>query len=421
MKKVHTLSIILWVCIPISHAQDHQKEYHWKPPIQLRIQFGLPDPFLKPDGTRIQSKQEWPRQRDYIIAMLEHYQYGSMPPVPENMVVKETLSEDLFDDSATRKLYTSTLTRNGKTLDFHFGLIKPRGNGPFPVIIKNDRDVPDPLGHEKNRLNTGRLGIPEGALNEALKRGYIYCAYNREDLSSDYGRNLEKNRNSGVFPLYPEYDWGTIAAWAWGYKLIIDYFEKLDFVDIKKITVTGHSRGGKTAFCGGIFEDRIAVTAPNSSGLGGTSSHLFYELIPYPPQVISDHIIYNPHWWAAEYYECAGFESRTPFDAHFGKIAIAPRGFFNTHAYQDYHANPFGAWLTSEAAKIVYQWLDVEQNIAMHLRAGGHAQNTIDWVALLDFCDMYFYGKSKRQYGDYKFSSTNPYPWARIPVNWEAP
>lgn len=429
MKKIFFLVIISLISNTSQAQYKYGKQiYEWKTIPELNYQSALPDPFLKPDGTRVKTKTEWPEQREYIKAMLEHYQYGTMPPVPENVKVAETLSEELFDGLAIRKLYTLTLTRNGKALDFHFGLIKPMGDGPFPVIIKNDRDVPDPMHHDKSKLQYGSFGIPHEALFEALNRGYVYCACNREDLGSDLRGEVEKNRNSGVFPLYPEYDWGTIAAWAWGYKLIIDYFEQLDFIDTGKITVTGHSRGGKTALCGGIYDERIALTAPNSSGLGGTSSHRFDELVAagkpnQPPQTLSMHVTSFPHWWTSNYYKFAGYETKAPFDAHFGKIAIAPRAFFNTHSYQDYHANPLGAWLTTEAAEKVYEWLDAENNNAMHYRTGAHAQSIIDWFALLDFCDQYFYNKppSGKYNTRYDFNAVNPYPWARIPVNWEVP
>ena len=404
------------------------KEYQWEDVTEFKEQIGLPDPFLKPDGTRVQSKEEWTGQQKYIKAMLAHYQYGTMPPAPEHPKVKETLSEDLFDGLATRKLYTLTLKRNNKSVDFHFGLIKPNGDGPFPVIIKNDRDVPDPINHDKAKVAAGSLDIPEEALLDLLNRGYVYCAYNREDLSPDIYKDREACRKQGIFPLYPEYNWGTIAVWAWGYQLIIDYFEQLGFIDMDKIVVTGHSRGGKTALCGGIYDERIAITAPNSSGLGGTASHLYNETTSagYPcnlTQTIIQHKNVTSHWWADEYYKIAGYEALAPFDAHFGMTVLAPRAFFNTHAYQDYWANPLGAWLCCAAAKKVYKWLDAENNIAMHFRTGKHAQGILDCLALLDFSDQYFFNKkpSSKYDVEYDFNKVNPYPWAPIPVKWEVP
>ena len=391
--------IMLCLAMNIAHAQNGET-YVFKPVIELKRNIGLQDPFLKPDGSRVKTKPEWAEQRKYIIAMLKHYQYGEMPPTPEDAAIQETLSEDIYNGTATRKLYTLTMKRNGKSLDFHFGLIKPKGNGPFPVIIKNDRSINN---------------IPDEINLEAIKRGYIMCQYVRTDLGSDYVKKFDENRNNGVFLLYPEYNWGTVTAWAWGYKLIIDYFEKLDFVDINKTVVTGHSRGGKTALCGGIFDERIAITVPNASGLGGTASHRYFEL-GLDDQTISNHIKSVPYWFTAEYYKLAGFETQIPFDAHFNKVVIAPRVLLNTNALQDYWANPFGTHLTHEAAKKVYKWLGVEDNIAEHWRTGGPAQGLIDWMALLDFSDKYFYGKDVESRFDY-----DPYRTIKLPIYWDVP
>ncbi|MFT7034473.1 MAG: hypothetical protein ACJA2S_002990 [Cyclobacteriaceae bacterium] len=250
-----TLSILFSLTIVFCYAQN-DKSSAFKAVQGLKRHKGLQDPFLKTNGERVKSKAEWQNQRKYLLSMLEYYQYGQMPPTPTDVIVKETLSEDIYEDKAERKLYTLTIKRNGRSMNLHFGLIKPKGNGPFPVIIKNDPKIND-ISDEINL--------------DALRRGYIMCQYVRTDLGTDSG-DLKKDRSNGVFPLYPEYSWGTITAWAWGYKLLIDFFETQEFIDTNRVVVTGHSRGGKTAFCGGIFDERIAITAPNSSGLGGTAS-----------------------------------------------------------------------------------------------------------------------------------------------------
>jgi hypothetical protein len=392
------LSLLFGLTVFSCWAQN-SGSYQFKSVQQMKRQHGLQDPFLMPTGERVSSKAEWEQQRQYIKAMLAHYQYGEMPETPKDVIVRETLSEDIYNGTAIRKEYVMKIQRNGKAVDFHFGLIKPIGNGPFPIIVKNDRAINE---------------IPDEINFDAIKRGYIMCQYVRTDLSLD-DKNLELTRNTDVFPLYPEFNWGTIAVWAWGYQLLIDYFETLDFVDIEKIAVTGHSRGGKTAFCGGIYDERIAITAPNSSGLGGTASHRYFEL-GQDEQTIGHASLANAHWWTPEYFKLAGFESRLPYDAHFGKAIIAPRAFFNAHALQDYWANPFGTFLTYEAAKKVYNWMGVEDHIKMHWRTGGHAQGVTDWQALLDFCDQYYFKKEVKSRFD-----INPYPTVKVPVFWDAP
>lgn len=399
LKQYILFSLILTINGILTAQTSNEKTFNFQEVKKLKRQHGFPDPFLKQDGSRVSSFEEWKEQREYIKSMLAHYQYGEMPPAPKDVVVEETLTEEVYNGKAVRKEYLMKIKRNGKSIDFHFGLIKPKGGGPFPVIIKNDRAIND---------------VPDEINMEALERGYIMCQYVRTDLSLD-DKNLAITKNKGVFPLYPEYDWGTIAVWAWGYKLIIDYFETVDFVDTDKIVVTGHSRGGKTAFCGGIYDERIAITAPNSSGLGGTASHRYFEL-GQDEQTIGHASINNVHWWTPEYFKLAGFENRIPFDTHFGKAIVAPRGFFNAHALQDYWANPFGTHLSHEAALKVYRWLGVEENIKMHWRTGGHAQGIIDWMALLDFADTYFFKKKVESRFD-----IDPYPTIKVPVFWSVP
>ena len=396
-KRLLTAILIVFIFQPTQGQVEIN--YDFEDVRNLGIQHGLPDPFVTTDGSRVKSFHDWEKQKNSIKAMLAHHQYGSMPATPKNIKVEEQSSTPAYDGLATQKLYTINLFRGGKSVVVHFGMMIPSGLGPFPVIIKNDRKIND---------------IPDEVNIEAIQRGYIMCQFVRTDLGADVA-DMPKARQGGIFPLYPEYSWGSIAAWAWGYSILIDYFEELEFIDKERIVATGHSRGGKTAFCAGIFEERIAITAPNSSGLGGTASHRYFEL-GMNEQTIGHASIKNPHWWTDNYFKLVGFETRIPFDAHFGKAVIAPRAFFNTHALQDYWANPFGTFITFEAAKKVYKWLGYENNIKMHWRSGGHAQNTIDWVALLDFCDFHFFGKKV----DSNFA-IDPYPTIKTPIFWDVP
>jgi hypothetical protein len=221
-----------------------------------------------------------------------------------------------------------------------------------------------------------------------------------------------------VFTLYPEYDWGVIAAWAWAYPIIIDHLETKSYIDAGKIVATGHSRGGKTALCAGVYEERIAVTAPNSSGTGGTGSWRYFDP-EYRQQWLSYHIDSHRHWWHANMFYFSGNEERLPFDAHFQKALIAPRGLFNAHSSDDHWANPYGTYLTYLGAEIVYEWLGAKNNQGVHWRKGPHAQNMEDWHALFEFCDRYFYGNP----ADMEFTKgPNPgrYSYEHL-INYTAP
>ena len=369
---------------------------------ELPAHDGMPDPWVGADGKRVKSKADWPAQREYLKAMLAYYQYGTMPPRPKQFDLKRLQSTPVFDGKAVKEQYAITLERNGKRATFHFEFIRPAKAGRMPIIVKNCHTF----------FASGKTGSHDTiAARHAVARGYLLCKFNRMEVAADKA----PNRKTGVFPLYPEYDWGTIAAWAWAHGVVVDALDKLALADMKRIVVTGHSRGGKTALCAGIYDERVAVTAPNSSGTGGTGSMRYFEKGQKPQRLIL-HKRQFPHWWVDRYFQFGGKEDRLPFDAHTAKALIAPRALVNAHARQDYWANPYGTELTCRAADRVFQWLGAKGKQGLHWRSGGHAQGEEDWLALLDFADWQFFNKKpKRSF------STLAYPDAKVPARWSMP
>jgi dienelactone hydrolase len=375
------------------------KSYTFPPVAELPAHSGMPDPFVKPDGTRLTTRAEWPVQRHYLKAMMAYYQYGERPPLARDFGLEKLESESAFAGKGVQERYAISLTRKGKKATIRFELVRPSKSGRVPVIVKNAWAL-----FASNRYD-------RAAAEEAVKRGYLLCLFMRTDIADDKANN----RNKGVLALYPDYDWGTIAAWAWGHSLAIDALDRLKLVDMDRIVVTGHSRGGKTALCAGVYDERIAITAPNSSGTGGTGSLRYFEEGQKPQRLIL-HKKQFPHWWHERFFQFGGKEERLPYDAHTAKALIAPRAMFNAHARQDYWANPYGTELTYRAANEVFDWLDAKGKQGISWRDGGHAQKEEDWLALLDFADWIFYQKkSKRRF------DTLVYPNAELPVDWEAP
>ena len=78
-------------------------KYDFSPKSELKAIHELPDPFLKPDGTRVQTREEWPEQREYLKAMLTHYLYGTMPPPPGNTRGKVTFSSTVSSFARQKK------------------------------------------------------------------------------------------------------------------------------------------------------------------------------------------------------------------------------------------------------------------------------------------------------------------------------
>ncbi len=418
MKKLGCSFFVLVVCFACMEQKKTQEtkvstktaNFSFREVSELPLQPTLPNLMVNRFGDSIQSLKEWKAHKAYIKEMLTFYQYGQTPPKPIKVKVVET--DNAVEDGKVHSSYDFTLTNNQQSLTFRVGLIRPQNSEPHPVIIKNDRyrfdlsEIHDKKVREKY-TRQDRLSIDFFAADTLVQRGYIYCKFNREDVFQD----VKGPKNGGIFDLYPGYDWGAITAWAWTYQIIIDWLEHQPFVDREKIVVTGHSRGGKTALCTGIYDERIALTAPNSSGLGGTASMRYYDFSKGPEVQTSSHQLKRfPHWWPNRWYALENHTARIPFDAHFAKALIAPRALLNTHARQDYWANPYGTQLTYLYAQPVFELYGVANHNAIHWRDGGHAQKEEDWLALLDFCDSVFYGKKpKRVFNENPFPDTYQY------------
>ncbi len=407
--RAFSYATLLFLIIQCTSPQQTDQESFTKHPT-------LPNPLKA--GNKVVSSAAWEDQREYLKKLLTDYQYGEVPHHADidQLEVEPIASEYILDSAALQQKLSFTVTKNGKSFSFRVGVVVPQREGTFPVIIKNDaflfdlEDIEDPDRRERYR-KIGRDAILEFSVNEAIKRGYVLCKFIRTDVAADH----KDNRNTGVFPLYPEYSWGTIAAWAWAKSVIIDWLEEQPYADTDKIAVTGHSRGGKTALCAGIYDERITVTVPNSSGSGGTGSWRYFD-DEHRPQTIAYHEETFPYWWHDNLFVFTDSAEYMPFDAHFNKMLIAPRALLNTHARHDFWANPYGTYLTHLAAQPIFDAYGKSGNLALHWRDGKHNQNIEDWKALYDFCDWVFIQKAlTREYNqnphaEYAYDSIlNPY------------
>jgi len=359
---------------------------------ELPVIDGLPDPFLRQNGSRVKTASDWEKRRQEIKAMLLHYQYGHMPPAPKTISAIELSSEPVYDGTAEKKHILLTMGPEN-SIPINLGLIIPKGSGPFPVILKNDRRI---------------FQVP--IAEEIISRGYIVADYARTDLDPD-----ENGVVGSAQAAYPDYDWATLAVWAWGGMRVIDYLVTLDAVDRDKIVFTGQSRGGKTALLAGALDQRIAVTAPNGSGCGGAGS---YRVLGKKPETLDD--ITKPsrfsYWFHPRLKEFVGRENQMPFDQHYLKALVAPRALISLDALGDLWANPLGTQQTYRAAQEVFDFLNAANQNGIHFRTGGHAQNEQDWRALLDFADKMLLGKNvPRQFDKL------PFPEVPISHTWTAP
>jgi hypothetical protein len=250
------------------------------------------------------------------------------------------------------------------------------------------------------------------AARECVERGYVLCKFRREDLAPD----RKDAGKEGVFPLYPEYDWGTIAVWAWAYQTVVDVLDGLGHAHMEQLICTGHSRGGQTAIAAGIFDERIDMVAPCTGGYGACGTLRIRDPDGVRGEMdYIDHLQRNvPHWFADRYFEFAGQQDKLPFDAHTLIALVAPRPLLNTNATEDEYNNTLSIEAGIRLGRLVYSWMQVEDRCRLHWRPGKHGQTAEDWRALLDYADEHFFGKkASSRYNQWVHPEfTPPVPWS---------
>lgn len=358
----------------------------------------LPDPFRMNDGSRVATREDWKKRRAEIAEILQFYEYGHLPPAPGNVKAEEIHSTPVFDGAGTLvegKLALGPEQKIHARISYFVPAGKP---GPFPVVLAVAYAADKSL---------------RAAAESCVRRGYILAGYERADFDRD-----DADRTDGVHPLYPDSDWGTLGAWAWGAQRVVDYLVTLPEVDKSKIAITGHSRAGKTAMLAAALDERITLVAPSGSGAGGAGCYRILGHLEKESESLA--AITDPkrfaYWFTPRLRTFVGKEDRLPFDQHFLKAMIAPRPLLCMEGLADFWANPVGTQQTTAAAEPVYEFLGASGKNCLWYRPGGHAMNDENWAALLDFCDCQFFGKATTR--DFHMK---PYPDEAKAFTWATP
>jgi hypothetical protein len=355
----------------------------------------LPDPFQFADGARVCTAEDWSRRRREIADLVVELEYGGMPPAPSATHLEELHTTTMRALAGAR--FMSCRVESGPERPFAFllTLLIPPGDGPFPVVLTGDA--------------CWRY-VTEAIAADVVGRGMILAQFNRVELAPDIYRS---ERTSGLYRVYPEGEFGALAAWAWGYHRCVDALGELAVADSARIAVVGHSRGGKTALLAGATDPRIALTAVNNSGAGGAGC---YRWQGPESETLADLLRGIPYWFGPHLGDYLGREAELPFDQHFLKALVAPRALLTTEALGDLWANPTGTWHTHCAAREVYRFLGAEERLGIWYREGGHQHGAADWRIFLDFMEWQL-GDQPRPAG----LNTPPQPDLPPAYAWTAP
>lgn len=410
-------------------------------PAELPARPELPDALRRFDGSRIGSAEEWNRlARPELKSLFQHYMYGHFPPPPRRVEAK-VRHED-------RNALGGTATLREVVLRFgppeapviNLLVVTPKQRaGQVPVILGinfcgNHAVLEDPNialptvwmpshcpGCADNRATDAGRGKNADSwdIRQAVQRGYAVATFYHGDVDPDRAGAAEGLRAFAATgrlrealeappadrrcPACPEryargdYDWSTIAAWAWGFHRAVDYLLTDPTVDARRIAVFGHSRNGKTALLAGAFDERIGLVLCHQAGCGGSAPSR--GKIGESVKQINDRF---PHWFNAAFKEFNDAPQKLPFDQHQLVALCAPRPVLLSNATEDQWANPSGQFDVLLAAAPVYRLLGVPgleastmpepgrlltSRLGYFIRPGKHSTTSEDWRAFLDFCD----------------------------------
>ena len=327
----------------------------------------LPDILTFKNGDPVTTPEDWKKRRAEIYADTITLQFGAVPPAPEFLDVEPL---------ALGEFHTYRITTGTKSNPVSFTMMVrlPKGAKNPPAVVDGDLCFPYCFNVDFQ--------------NAFLNNGIALVLFNRTELVPDL--RTDPPRQGPLYRAYPEYDFGALAAWAWGYSRCVDALEKLNIVDMSCIAFTGHSRGGKTAALAGALDERAAIVNPNASGAGGCGSYRVHMSAITEDggedrsETLKD-LLRNFDFWMgpkmAEYTDC---EENLPFDTHFLKSMIAPRTLVLTDAASDMWANPIGAWYTAEKTRPVYELLGAPENLLWHYRTGYHFHDVRDLMPLVN-------------------------------------
>ena len=352
----------------------------------------LPDPFLFRDSRRVATEEDWSERRNEIIDLMMETQYGTMPDAPKIMTCSIGQWE-LNEYGRRTRVDRLEFAPNREKTQFSFTLDTTLTHPSEETIAR--RVETDP--------SFGETGLPcviyvgSKAHDTILDNGYVVVNYPNDVIEPMEIGNPQLGPARRTYQqLYKEtYRWGSISAWAWGARRVLDHITRLADLDASRVAITGHSRNGKTALLAGAIDERFGVVNPAGSGCAGAGSYLAVGEGCEDLAALTS----RERWWAwtqEDFDSWAGKEDQLPFDQHFLMALVAPRPLLRTEGIDDHWANPEGTSVSYLATQPVYDFLGVPTANTISYREGGHEHTEEDVAFLMDLCDETFYGIERR-------------------------
>ena len=371
---------------------------------------GLPELMRFENGEKVKTPADWLRRRKDLLALYSEYMYGRMPDRS-----RETLAWSLEADPETGgTLLRITVSAGGRSASFSV-------LAGLPAAEPAAKAVPFYLEywpwHYQNWFTKEWVTGFSANCRSAMERGYAVIQYDCSQVAQD-----NDSHTGAFYTLYP-YDpsdtvtqRGALLAWAWGVSKVIDALErgagKQLGIDPALSLVSGVSRYGKSAAVAGAYDERIRVTVPSCSGLGGiavyrTDNHgKAYDLTSLggPAQWVNDsqNEPFSNLQGGEGYWFCGNFGKipsvrHLPVDQHMlcALMAAPDRHLIIvTGITSEGWNNTEGQCLAYAASQPVWDLLGCGSQNNMLIHLDGHAILPSDMQAILDYCDVYLRGAS---------------------------
>jgi len=316
----------------------------------------LPDPLRFTSGRQANWK-DWPKRREELLALFQHYVTGSWPVSPTNLNVADFRERN----EGGSLVHEMTLEFGpARAAKLHIELIIPDARPPLPVFITQDT-------HRRWAL-------------VAVSRGYIGCVYAGADSRDD---------TEAWKGLWPEADWTKLTRRAWAASRCVDYLHTLKYVDKERIALAGHSRNGKTSLIAAAFDSRIKAVISSSSGAGGACSYRLFGETQFG-EGIENITRAFPDWLHPRLRFFAGRENKLPIDQNELIACIAPRSCLISSALNDAVESLWAVEQTYYSARRAYELLERPEELNLRYRTGGHETRAEDIEAYVDWLDSVF-------------------------------
>ena len=361
----------------------------------------FPNPFALSDGTTMSKKSEWRCKRQEILKQAQAYIYGEKPDPPESV-----------SGTVTSSKISVEVTDQGNTVSFEASVDLPSGEGPFPaVFVMGGFSTVSPKLQEK--------GVAVIAVATNDPNGVAY----------EQGDNTGQRGQPGIGKFYDLYGGmhsaGLMQATAWGVSRFIDVIQESggEFIDYRRLAVTGCSRGGKYAFAAGIFDERIALTIPQESSSGGVPA---YRIIDGKPMAETTQYNYSDQTWFSNNFGPFAYNgtpnvNKLPIDTHSLIGTMAPRGvlILENPGAMNGGMGALAGHIGAVGGMEVYKALGVEDNLTYVSNVnGGHCSYFSAYdEPIANAVEKFLLHESATTGGINSGTNESPGSW----IDWEAP